>query len=202
MPKPHCPDCDSIFTGDSCRCVTGKKPRKLKCKCGEPAAEIYVDRLGEWPLCEACLELASDEFATMPLPSDSSKRGNKTEPSSKDKKSTKHKRSRRKAKSKTRLSIPFELSKREFEVAQLYHLPNEKIAEKLFISEATVKSHYKSIHKKMKIHSRYEIPYLLKEEKSETVKSQDSQGPFQFDMIPRIKNGITNVRKFLSGLNL
>jgi DNA-binding CsgD family transcriptional regulator len=56
------------------------------------------------------------------------------------------------------------LSKREIEIVRLISegLTNKEIAERLFISESTVKDHIKNIMKKMGTRSRNEIIALLK----------------------------------------
>ena len=50
------------------------------------------------------------------------------------------------------------LSRRELEVLALVAegLNNRSIAERLFISESTVKNHVRSIHEKLQVHSRME----------------------------------------------
>jgi len=144
MIKEHCPDCNSIYIGDICQCRKGKKPRKLECECGKPAKEIYTDRLGEWPLCKECLALELDEFAPLPLPNYHEEpltpaSGNKNQDD----------------------GNPLDLSEREEQIAKLADLSDEEIAQQFFISIETVKSHFKSIRKKLGIRSRYEIPYVL-----------------------------------------
>jgi DNA-binding CsgD family transcriptional regulator len=148
MIKEHCPDCNSIYVGDSCPCRKGKKPRKLECECGKPAKEIYTDRLGEWPLCKECLALELDEFAPLPLPNYHGEfqeeslalaTGNKIQDD----------------------GNPLDLSEREEQIAQLADLSDEEIAQQFFISIETVKSHFKCIRKKLGIRSKYEIPYVL-----------------------------------------
>ncbi len=156
MIKPHCPICSHIFTGPACFCRQGRPPRPLKCECGRPAAEIYQDDLGEWPLCARCLELEQDGFAPMPL----SGRSAEDDPYLFNE--------------RIPLSIPAGqggesdgfppcgLTDREYEIAQLAHLPNAEIAFLSKISPSTVKSYFSRILKKLGVHSRYEIPYCLR----------------------------------------
>lgn len=58
----------------------------------------------------------------------------------------------------------FGLSKREAQVVVLLcrGMGNREIAERLFISENTVKDHIKNVMKKMKVASRHEMMALLK----------------------------------------
>jgi DNA-binding CsgD family transcriptional regulator len=148
MIKEHCPDCNSIYIGDTCPGRQGKKPRKLECECGNTAKEIYTDRLGEWPLFKECLALELDEFAPLPLPNYHDEYqeesltpaiGNKIQDD----------------------GNPFDLSEREEQIAQLAYLSDEEIAKQFFISIDTVKTHFRSIRKKLGIRSRYEIQYVL-----------------------------------------
>ena len=101
--------------------------------------EVYLDRLGEWALCKACLQIAQDddqaEFAsgkpaTCPKPEE-------------------------------RTKYPFDLTARQYQIARLAHLTNQEIASRLMISPLTVKSHMKIIFRKMGVHSRHEIHHLL-----------------------------------------
>jgi LuxR family maltose regulon positive regulatory protein len=57
------------------------------------------------------------------------------------------------------------LSERELEVLRLLtsHLPSTEIAQDLFISVNTVRSHLKSIYRKLNAHSRYEAIARAKE---------------------------------------
>ncbi len=152
MIKEHCPDCNSIYIGDTCPCRKGKKSRKLECECGKPAKEIYTDKLGEWPLCKECLTLELDEFAPLPLPNYHDEyqeepltpaSGNKSQDD----------------------GNPLDLSEREEQIAKLADRSDEEIAKQLFISIDTVKTHFKKIRKKLGIRSRYEIPYVLDRDK-------------------------------------
>ena len=171
MIKEHCPDCNSIYIGDSCPCRKGNKPRKLECECGKPAKEIYTDRLGEWPLCKECLALELDEFAPLPLPnyhdeyqeeSLTPATGNKIQDD----------------------GNPLDLSEREEQIAQLADLSDEEIAKQLFISIETVKTHFKNIRKKLGIRSRYEIPYVLDRDQGRNSLADGSQLPEIISQMP------------------
>lgn len=63
-----------------------------------------------------------------------------------------------------KVKLDFDLSKREVEVLRCIFLgfTNKTIAEKLFISEFTVKDHIKKIMQKMNVRSRGEMIALLK----------------------------------------
>jgi LuxR family transcriptional regulator of csgAB operon len=52
-----------------------------------------------------------------------------------------------------------QLSKRELEILQLLAIGNRNkdVAEKLFISESTVKKHIENIYAKLQLHSRVEL---------------------------------------------
>jgi DNA-binding CsgD family transcriptional regulator len=171
MIKEHCPDCNSIYIGDSCPCRKGKKPRKLECECSKPAKEIYTDRLGEWPLCKECLALELDEFAPLPLPNYHDEfqeesltpiTGSKIQDN----------------------GNPLDLSEREEQIAQLADLSDEEIAKQLFISIDTVKTHFKSIRKKLGIRSRYEIPYVLDRDHGINSPVDDCTLPEIIDQLP------------------
>jgi DNA-binding CsgD family transcriptional regulator len=161
MIKPRCPICNSIYLDPACPCREGRKPQKLECECGKPASEIYVDRLGEWPLCSACLELELDEFAPLPLPDYREEddpfllderiplaASNSDEP-------------------RIQTPLPFDLTEREYQVALLAHLSYQQIAARLMLSKWTVKAHFKSILKKLGLRSRHEIPHVLRAAESE-----------------------------------
>ena len=171
MIKEHCPDCNSIYIGDSCPCRKGNKPRKLECECGKPAKEIYTDRLGEWPLCKECLALELDEFAPLPLPNyhdeyqDESltpATGNKIQDD----------------------GNPLDLSEREEQIARLADRSDEEIAKQLYISIETVKTHFKNIRKKLGIRSRYEIPYVLDRDQGVNSPADEFTLPELIDQLP------------------
>jgi len=171
MIKTHCPDCNIIHIGDCCPCRKGKKPRKLECECGKPAKEIYIDRLGEWPLCKECLALELDESAPLPLSnyhdeyqeeSLTPATGNKIQDD----------------------GIPLDLSEREEQIAQLADLSDEEISQQGFISIETVKSHFKSVRKKLGIRSRYEIPYVLYRDQGVNSPSDEFTLPELIDQLP------------------
>ena len=161
MIKPRCPVCNSTYIDPACPCREGRKPQNLECECGKPATEIYVDKLGEWPLCASCLELELDGFAPMPLPDYRDEEdplllderiplaaSNSTEPL-------------------IQTPLPFDLTEREYQVALLAQLSYQQIAARLMLSEWTVKTHFKSILKKLGIRSRHEIPHVLSAAESE-----------------------------------
>ncbi len=171
MIKEHCPDCNIIYIGDSCPCRKGKKPRKLECECGKPVKEIYTDRLGEWPLCKECLALELDEFAPLPLPNYHDEfqeksltpgTGNRIQDD----------------------GNPLDLSEREEQIAQLADLSDEEIAKQFFISIETVKTHFRSIRKKLGIRSRYEIPYILDRDQRKNSPTDEFTLPELFDQLP------------------
>ncbi|MFC2055556.1 helix-turn-helix transcriptional regulator [Chloroflexota bacterium] len=171
MIKEHCPDCNSIYIGDSCPCRLGKKPRKLDCECGKPAKEIYTDRLGEWALCKECLVLELDEFAPLPLPN--------YHDECQEECLTPARENRIEGKGN-----PLELSEREEQIAQLADLSDEEIAKQLFISIETVKTHFKNIRKKLGIRSRYEIPYVLARDQGKNSPVDESPLPEIIDQLP------------------
>ena len=171
MIKEHCPDCNSIYIGVSCPCRKGKNPRKLECECGKPAKEIYIDRLGEWPLCKECLALELDEFSPLPLSNYQDEyqeesltpaRGNRIQGDGNH----------------------FDLSEREEQIAQLANISDEEIANQLFISIETVKTHFKKIRKKLGIRSRYEIPYVLDRDQGKNSSADESPLSEIIDRLP------------------
>jgi DNA-binding CsgD family transcriptional regulator len=156
MIKPRCPICNSIYLDPACPCREGRKPHNLECECGKPASEIYVDKLGEWPLCSACLELELDEFAPLPLPDYK----DEDDPLLLDERIPL-------AASDTyepliQTPLPFDLTAREYQVALLAHLSYQQIAARLKLSEWTVKAHFKSVLQKLGIRSKHEIPHVLR----------------------------------------
>ncbi|MFC2043275.1 helix-turn-helix transcriptional regulator [Chloroflexota bacterium] len=171
MIKEHCPDCNSIYISDNCPCGKGKKPRKLECECGKPAKEIYTDRLGEWPLCKECLALELDEFAPLSLPNyhDEYQEESLTPASGNMIEDDEN---------------PWDLSEREEQIARLSDLSDEEIAKQFFISIDTVKSHFKSIRKKLGIRSRYEIPYVLDRNQGKYSALDESQLSEIIDHLP------------------
>lgn len=140
MIKPHCPTCHQIYLGEKCQCGSDKRNRALVCECGAPAVEVYQDRLGEWALCEVCLRIAENDIDG-PRFLDQLSNFATIKP--------------------VKVSYPFGLSARQYEVARLAHLSNQQIAAKLMISTLTVKAHMKIVFKKMGVRSRHEIRHLL-----------------------------------------
>ena len=146
MIKPHCLSCSRIYLGDTCSCKQVRKNRQLKCNCGNIAQEVYLDNLGEWPLCKSCLELELNGFSPLPIPNlDKKQFASDKNPVAGQKN-----------------EFPYSLTKREYEIAVLYYLSNEEIAQKLNVDVSTIRSHFHRIHKKLNIHSRFEIPHVLK----------------------------------------
>jgi hypothetical protein len=148
MIKSHCSECGSIFLGDSCPCQLGSSPRRLLCDCDQPAVEVYIDDLGEWPLCSDCLALALDEFSPLPLPDFNPSSKPDSQPNEEE-----H--------LPDPLDFPFDLTEREYQIVCMYDLTNHQIADELMLSPATIRTHWRNIHEKMNIHSRWEIPYML-----------------------------------------
>jgi len=171
MIKEHCPDCNSIYIGDNCPCRKGKKPRKLECECGKPAKEIYTDRLGEWPLCKECLALELDEFAPLPLPNYHDEYQEESLIPATENKIQDD-------------GNPLDLSEREIQIAQLADLSDEEIAKQFFISIETVKTHFRSIRKKLGIRSRYEIQYVLDRDQGVDSPADEFTLPVLIDQLP------------------
>jgi DNA-binding CsgD family transcriptional regulator len=137
--------------------MDGKRMKRIYCTCGKLAEDVYIDDLGEWPMCEECLKTVQDEYAHLPLPDWDAEilQGD-------DEFEDKYDRG----------DPPFGLTDRQYQIAQLTHLSNDEIAEQLNISPATVQDHFNAIHKKLGIRSRHEIPYKLLDAK----KSIDKEG--------------------------
>lgn len=154
MLKEPCPTCKSHYLGQTCPCESGLESPDLKCDCGKPALSVYLDDLGEWPLCAGCLDLLEDEFAPLPLPVFEGT----------------HPLDDLDAPPCEPFPPPIPdihfltdnpLTARELEVLHLYDRTNREIADRLSINISTVRSHWKKIKDKLDIHSRWEIPYLL-----------------------------------------
>jgi len=141
MIKERCKKCDRIYKGEECPCGTGRRYRELKCDCGEPAAEVYHDRLGEWPFCSACLKRYMEPDGEERLPD--------------------HNAQVPKGGGEGAHDYPFALTRRQYEIAQLSNLSDKEIGEKLSISRSTVNAHMKIIFKKLGVQSRHEIRYVL-----------------------------------------
>jgi hypothetical protein len=116
-----------------------------------------MDDQGEWPLCEECFNRIEDEFAPLPLPDFTSDDKTNPKTDSPDPDSP----IREPHKPDTETLFPFGLSKREYQVVCMYDKTNQEIAKRLFISESTVASHWRSAMEKMEIQSRREVPYVL-----------------------------------------
>ncbi len=173
MIKEHCPDCNSIYIGDTCPCQKGKKPRKLECECGKPAKEIYTDRLGEWPLCfvRSAWLLSWTNSPRCPYPITTM--------------------NTRKNPSLRREGIRF----RTMEILLTYQSVKNR-SPGLLISAMkkshssssymieTVKSHFKSIRKKLGIRSRYEIPYVLDRAQGVNPPAEELTLPELIDQLP------------------
>lgn len=146
MIKVRCKHCKRIYLGERCPCEGQGRYRKLKCDCGKPAAEVWLDDLGEWPLCAVCLHSLEDEPAPG-TPLDEREDGNGDGDGQEG--------------DLLPAEYPFGLTRRQYEIALLAHLSSEEIARRLTISENTVNSHMKLIFKKLNVKSRYEIQHVL-----------------------------------------
>ena len=95
-----------------------------------------------------------------------------------------------------------QLSIREKEVIELVKegiFSNEKIAEKLNIKRTTVHTHFKNIYKKIDVHSKNELIYLLlKHPESLTLKSL----LFNNSLIGFIEEDFSCVKKYIDSLKL
>jgi DNA-binding CsgD family transcriptional regulator len=147
--KPHCAECGKSYLNKVCPCRQGRRAPELECQCGRPASEIVYDELGEWPLCKSCLELEQDGFASMPLP-DFNRQPEAPEPSPAAWES---------AAPGPGLPPfpPFDLTRREAEIARLYRLNDRQIAGLLEISPRTVQGAFRRIRSKLGLRSRYEL---------------------------------------------
>ena len=141
MIKERCKKCGRVYLGEVCPCAAGRRCRELKCDCGEPAAEVYNDRLGEWPLCCACLKLVEEPDGDGPP--------------------TGHDAGAQKESGAGTQPYPFALSRRQYEIARLTHESDKEIGERLSISRSTVNTHLKVIFKKLGVQSRHEIHHVL-----------------------------------------
>jgi len=156
MIKPHCSHCNSLYLDDLCPCRNGRKPARLECECGQPAHEIVVDRLGEWPLCRACLALELDEFAPLPLPDFSAEdvpelfEDPPPEPDPLPP-----------LEDLPGKIPPCGLTPRQYQVACLTYLPNQLIADRLSIAKATVHTHMERIYRKLQVSDRQAIIPIL-----------------------------------------
>ena len=146
MIKARCKHCRRIYLGERCPCEGQRRYRKLKCDCGKPAEEVWLDDLGEWPLCADCLHDLEEE----PAPGtvlDEREDGNGAGDGQES--------------DLLPAEYPFGLTRRQYENALLAYLSSEEIARRLTISVNTVNSHMKLIFKKLNVKSRYEIPHVL-----------------------------------------
>jgi len=154
MLKPHCPSCNQIYPGERCACQLDQRYLAPVCECGLPALELVVDELGEWPMCATCLERSRYGRSAPDQTHDRRANGQPTgdlvtEPVGD-------------APEQSSLEpYPFDLTYRQYQIAQLSHLTNQAIAKRLCLAEDTVKGHLKSIFRKMDVRSRYEIKHLL-----------------------------------------
>ena len=145
MIKARCEICGQIYLGERCRCQETNQRRSILCICGQPAQEIFVDDLGEWPMCNTCLKRLPEAAAIM------NHKQQADEGIQAVKKGKKY---------------PFGLTARKYEIARLSHLSDEEIAQKLCISPATVRGHLKVVFKKLGVRSRYEIRHVLHAEEN------------------------------------
>jgi DNA-binding CsgD family transcriptional regulator len=141
MIKERCKKCDRIYKGEECPCATGRRYRELKCDCGEPAVEVYRDRLGEWPFCSVCLKRYLEPDGEELLPDHNAQEQKDGEAGARE--------------------YPFALTRRQYEIARLSPKSDKEIGEKLSISPSTVNAHLRVIFKKLGVQSRHEIRHVL-----------------------------------------
>ena len=141
MIKERCKKCGRIYVGEVCPCAAGRRYHQLLCDCGEPAVEVYCDRLGEWPMCRVCLKEFLGLDGAIPLPD--------------------HDTESQKGSEADARTYPLALTRRQYEIARLAPKSDKEIAKRLSISSSTVKSHMKTIFKKLGVQSRHEIPHVL-----------------------------------------
>jgi DNA-binding CsgD family transcriptional regulator len=79
---------------------------------------------------------------------------------------------------------PLDLSEREEQIAKLADLSDEEIAKQFFISIETVKTHFRSIRKKLGIRSRYEIQYILDRDQGVNTPADEFSLPEIIDQLP------------------
>jgi DNA-binding CsgD family transcriptional regulator len=156
MLKERCPACQRCYLGPACACRTGARPRRLACACGRPAVEVWVDDLGEWPLCSRCLAKVQASQANLSESAPSGGAVPQPEAAPTDA-----------GPSQGGLPAPSPdemralLTPREFEVAKLAHLTNRQIADRLGVSIGTVKSQMISLRHKLGLHTRVEVAQLF-----------------------------------------
>jgi DNA-binding NarL/FixJ family response regulator len=121
--------------------------------------EVYVDALGEWALCEVCLEEVLNEERHQ-----AGKPGAERQRAEVESEARARVNRRRPQAGEEKARNPYGLSKREMEVAELSHLRRGEIASALGISPSTVKAHFHTILAKMRIHSKGEIQERLERE--------------------------------------
>ena len=144
MIKKRCEVCGRIYLGERCACQDGLGYQALTCICGEEAVEVYVDGLGEWPLCLDCLRnLERQEGIELTLPVPRSLDGTVDE--------------REEVAPQEKPPLPFDLTERQYQVAIRAEMTNTQIAKELNISVETVRTHMKEVFKKLNVHSRYDI---------------------------------------------
>jgi len=143
--KAVCSCCQQPYLGRNCPCQQGRKAPRLECECGKPAAAVWVDDFGEWPLCSRCLSLEQDEFSPLPLP--------RKAPELLPERETDFSLRDLIAGS----DLARSLTRREMQVASLAHLSDEEIGNHLFISTRTVRWHLHNIRRKLKVSERGEI---------------------------------------------
>jgi DNA-binding CsgD family transcriptional regulator len=154
--KPHCTECGRPYLGRRCGCRTLLRRRGLRCDCKRPAVEVYVDALGEWALCEVCLEEVLNEERH-----EAGKPGVERQRAEVEGEARARVDRRCPQVGREMRRNPYGLSKREMEVAELSHLRRNEIASVLGISPSTVKAHLNTILAKMRIHSKGEIQERL-----------------------------------------
>jgi DNA-binding CsgD family transcriptional regulator len=192
MLKERCPACNRYYLGQTCPCQDGQKYRSLECDCGLPAVDVWIDDLGEWPLCERCLAQAEQDLADGlgdHIPLDSLKSDLDPYPGIDSP-----------LLSQSIDEIRELLTPRELEVSQLIHLTNRQIADRLGVSIGTVKSQIHSAFQKLHIHSRAELADLLASN-GEIPKLADASSPLTFTLIIQGKiSRLPDVTNRLQGL--
>jgi DNA-binding CsgD family transcriptional regulator len=164
MIKPRCPVCQRYFLGPACPCGSGPRPRKLACACGREAVEVWVDELGEWPLCAACLaQLQADQEDLSEIQRSLAETAPQAQPDSGSNHPTApdEVETAFSGPSMSLDEVRLLLSQGEFEVAGLAHLTNLQIADRLGISVGSVKSRLYSLRHKLGLRTRNDLIRLF-----------------------------------------
>jgi len=121
---------------------------------------VWVDELGEWPLCKRCLAQVQADQARRSL---SEASGGETEPQPETgvqpsvPANLNEEDLPTSPASRSMDAIRLLLTRREFEVAQMAHLTNRQIADRLGISIGTVKTQLHSIRQKLGLRTRADL---------------------------------------------